>query len=274
MKRKTKIILASIVFILVALMLWVANGFLGNPVSKFIANKSAIRYIEKTYPEMDLELGEPKYNFKNGRYNIPVNSSGSIDTSFSIDVSLIGKIKNDSYENYVLSGFNTWQRINREYREIVNNLFESQKFTYKTNIYFGEIKIKEESEDSFGPSYGLNLERLALDKIYDIGKIASEAGHLVVYLEDEELNAGRASEILLDIKNLFDSENIPFYAVDISLEKPIEEGEKNQETFKVREFLYSDIYEKDLDARVGEAARELEKYYKKQDGIGEGKEDE
>lgn len=265
MKKTRAFILKAIVFVLIAVILWIANGFFGNPVSKFIANKSAERYVGKTYPEMDLELEQAKYNFKSGEYNVPIKLADSIDTRFSIDISLIGKIKRDSYEDYVLSGFNTWERINRDYKSMAEEIFESKDFIYKSDIHYGEIKIKEtKSKNLFGPIYGLKPEELERDKIYDTREIGREAGHLVVDVENEDLNPERASEILIDIKKIFDKKDLPFHSIDLSM-KGSGNKSKGKETFEIREFPYREIYKEGLSERVEKETLQLEEYYKRQD---------
>lgn len=43
------------------------NSLTGNPVSAFIASGKIKDYAEANYNDMDLELSEVKYNFKNRR---------------------------------------------------------------------------------------------------------------------------------------------------------------------------------------------------------------
>lgn len=266
MKKKNKFILGALAFILIPLILWLANGFLGNPISKSLANRSAEKYIEKTYPNMTLELDGAVYDFYDGKYNVLVTSPDFDDVRFSIDISQIGKIVMDSYGEYVGSGFNTWERINIEYRNMVDEIIESKDFNYNLSNFYGEIKIREdEFEDLFGKSYGLKIKELELDEVYDIKKLGRESGHLVLNIEDEKQDAERASEILVDIKNIFDSKDIPFYAIDLSLaESKSEVDSENRKAFEIREFRYSEINEEGLNKGVEEAAEDLKEYYKQQ----------
>lgn len=269
MKKKTKIIAGIAAFILIGGLLFFANALVGNPISKFLANRSAKEYIEENYLNMELEVGDATYNFKNGNYYVNVNSPTSIDTHFSLDISLKGEVLWDSYEGDVAGRFNTWERVNSEYRKMVERVLESEDFPYESNIDYGKLKLKEkESPEPFGPIYGLSLEELEIDKNYDIKELAKISGHIVLCIEDEEVNAERASEILLNVKELFDKKDVPFYVIDFSLEEPRTEDEKefhDRERFQVREFLYSDIYEENLIKRLEKEAKELEEYYKIQD---------
>lgn len=130
-------------FILIGGILWFANAFVGNPVSKILANRNAEKYIEETYQDMELEINKATYNFKDCKYNVHVKSSTSIDTHFSLGISSTGNIIWDSYENYVLNKFNTWQRLDSQYRKMVDNIFESEDFPYESDIGYGSLKLKE-----------------------------------------------------------------------------------------------------------------------------------
>ena len=94
-------------------------------------------------------------------------------------------------------------------------------------------------------------------------------GHIVFYADDEDVSIKRASEILLDIKNILDERDVSFYAIDFTLEKPRKEDEENQNetTINIQESLYSDIYESELEHRIKENSQKLEKYYEEQDKI-------
>lgn len=267
MKKWTKIIAGIIAFILIGGLLWFANGLVGNPISKMLANRSTEGYIEENYPEMELELKDATYNFKNGRYNVCVKSPTSIDTHFSIDISPTGEVVGDSYSNYVLGKFNTWNRINIGYRKMVKDIFEAYDFPYESDIDYGELKLREkEISDQFGEPYGLNRKELEIDHKYNIKEIAKDSGHIVFYTEADKIDSKKASEILLDIKNIFDDKSVPFYAISFTLQEPMtEENKRDRDSFNVREFLYSDIYEEGLVDRLEKAAKDLDKYYKEQD---------
>ena len=273
MKKKTKIMAGIVAFILIGGILWFANGLVGNPISKMLANKSAEKYVKETYKDMDLEISKANYNFKNGRYYVYVKSPTSIDTHFSLDISPTGKIVDDYYENNVLGKFNTWNRINSEYRSIVEDVFDSNDFPYESDISFGEIIDKRSTEPTtdnrpFVPNYGLDFNTLEIGKIYDIKELGKSAGHIVLYIDDNQVSSERASEILLDIKDILDKADVPFYTIDFTLsEKRTGNADidRDRKTFAVSEFLYSDIYEKDLQIRLEKSAKLLQDYYDQED---------
>ena len=86
-----------------------------------------------------------------------------------------------------------------------------------------------------------------------------QAGHLIVYVDDQELTFENAAKILLDIKAEFDEANIPFRAIDLSMRT---DGER----INFDNFPYEDIYEEGLIDRIKAAHEELEAYYAEQDG--------
>ncbi|MGO3751670.1 MAG: hypothetical protein ACTJGH_02760 [Peptoniphilaceae bacterium] len=268
MKKRTKIIAGITAFILIGIVLWFANGLVGNPFSKIIASRNAKQYIKETYPGMELEVKDATYNFKNGRYHVNVKSPTSIDTHFSLDISPTGEVVYDSYNDYVSEKFNTWNRVNMEYRKIVENVLDADDFTYESDIGYGKLKLKEKgSVESIGEVYGLSLDELEIDRKYDISKLAKKSGHIVFYTKDEKVDAKRAGEILLDIKRVFDENKVPFYTISFTLEERTDGDDKSLdgERFEIKEFLYEDIYEEGLLERLKKASNALDEYYKEQD---------
>ena len=94
------------------------------------------------------------------------------------------------------------------------------------------------------------------------------SGHIVFYAQNEEITLKKASEILLDIKNILSEKNIYFYAIDFNLEKSRDkEGTANPDdtSIKIEQFLYKDIYEEGLEKRLEKSQENTKKYYEKLD---------
>lgn len=276
MKKSVKILAGLTAFVLIGGILWFANGLLGNPISKAIANNTAKKYIEENYYDMNLEVSDAFYSFKSGSYYVDVKSPTSKDTYFSISISSLGKIEYDSYEDNVIKKFNTYIRLNELYDKKIQSVFDNNEFPYKSDISYGELReMPSKDSDSeyteFGPAYGLNLSELELDKDYNINKIGKKSGHIVFYAQDEDISIKRASEILLDIKNILDEKNVSFHAIDFTLEKPREGEQVNPEdkSISIEQFLYSDIYENGIENRMKKAIDNLQKHYEEQDKIKE-----
>lgn len=73
-KRKWWYILLIIVITLP--VLFIANAFNGNPVSKQIAKITLNKYLEEEYPEDVFHVEKPFYNFKDSGYNFEVKQIG------------------------------------------------------------------------------------------------------------------------------------------------------------------------------------------------------
>lgn len=273
MKKSVKVLAGMTAFLLIIGILWFANGLLGNPISKIIADNKSKEYVEKNYPNMELNISDAFYSFKTGSYDIEVKSPTSKDTHFYLSISPFGKIFYDSYKNDVLNRYNTFNRINDIYSSKVSKIFDNKDFPYESEIGFGEIIDKENLEVSDDEEYtyhvyGLDRKKLELDKDYDIYEIGKKAGHIIFYAEDEDITVKKASEILLNIKKILDKENISFYSIDFTLKKPRDkDGVANPDdtSITVQQFLYKDIYKENLEKRISKAYESLQKYYEEQD---------
>lgn len=257
---------ALLAFAIIGGLLWFANGLVGNPVSRLLANRAAKRYVAATYPELNLELEKAHFNFKSGDYYVHVTSPTSVDTHFTLHITPLGEVRYDDYAHRVADRFNTLERINGEYRKAVETILDGEDFPYRSYISYGEIAPYYEHKE-FGPQYGIVQEDLVLDKAYDVMELAKTAGHIVLYIEDEEVTVDRAAEILLDIKHIMDDERVSFYAIDFVLNRPRGDGKPdvNGPRVNVQDFLYQDIYTEGLVERVAEADRALNEYYAEQD---------
>src|SRR5690625_6539103 len=105
-----------------------------------MAKNSAEKYITVIYSERDFELEDVVYSFKDGYYHVKVNSPSSIDTHFEVSMSW-NKVVYDSYEDDVLSGWNTYERIDYEYSKMVDRVFSSPVFQLESEIDYGTIKL-------------------------------------------------------------------------------------------------------------------------------------
>ena len=267
MKKKTvKISLISFSVIFLCVVLYFICAFFGNPVSYLLSKKSADDYIAEKYSDYNLKIEEIGYDLKSSGYYAYVVSLDSIDTRFSVYFDLLGRPVRDSFEN-VTSGWNTAMRLENQYRELVDSVEDEINDKFKLDFYFGEIKTSEISDDYVGKEpYGLKTSELKLDYNYDINKVASEAGHIVFYYEETELTAEKAAEKLLELKKIFDKNNIKFYAIDFIAQEPkTEDNLSIRKEFAIREFLYSDIYDNNLAERLQEAADDLKQYYSKEE---------
>src|SRR5690625_4364431 len=144
MKKGMKFFLLVFGFLIIVVGLLIVNAFNGNPVSKMMAKKQAKNHIAEHYGDRDFIIDDVFYNFKDGYYNANVISPSSIDSHFTIYVTS-NKVNDDSYEDEVLSGWNTYERIDREYRELVDEVFLAEDFPLVSHIDFGTIEMFDEN---------------------------------------------------------------------------------------------------------------------------------
>ena len=273
MKKKILKILALVVAIVLIIGVGLfANALVGNPVSKFLATKSAQEHLAKNYGDKDFVIEEVTYDFKTGGYYARVTSPTSIDSHFSLSFDWMGKLVLDCYDD-VTTGWNTAMRLEDDYRNAVKAVTESKDFSEKYFLAYGEIPcvLSDYPIDEEKPEYALQRKDLVLDKVYDIREVGANHGKLVLWAQDDEVTIERLSELLLDVKNKFDKSGVTFKAVEFILELTKEEGQPlmSDEQIKIRNFYYSDIYEDGLVERVKKANQETIEYDREQEKIKE-----
>lgn len=268
-KRILKITAIIFSLAVVVTVLIFLNAFFGNPVSKALATNTAEKHLAEAYAGTDYYVDDVRYNFKFGTYHAFIKSPTSIDTEFSLDITMTGKLRLDTYED-VENGFNTARRLDTQYRALADEIFNSEDFPYICHISYGTLEIHPDEYINSGyddiPVYAINQNELELDKQYDIRDLGRKAGRIVVYVENDTVNTEKAAEIMLGVKALFDEADLPFAAMDFVLEhlKPVS-GDKVGEEVRVENFLYDDIKEEGLEERVAEADKVLREKYEKMD---------
>lgn len=246
-----------------------ANALVGNPISKAMATNTAEKHLEENFADKDFEIERVTFSFKDGYYHAFIYSPSSIDSDFTILVDMWGKLRYDTYEDRVLSGGNTADRISRDYRAVVDKVLDSQAFPYNEHIGYGDFDFypRVHLEEYSVPEYALITEDLTLDAFYDVNELGAKHGKLTIYIDDDTVSYERLSEILLDIRRIFDDTGVKFYVIDCVLEYPKnEDSSKKQEgRVEVREFLYADIYEEGMVERVKASDEAANAYYDEQD---------
>ena len=246
-----------------------ANALVGNPISKAMATNTAEKHIEENYADKDFEIERVTFSFKDGYYHAFIYSPSSIDSDFTILVDMWGKLRYDTYEDRVLSGGNTADRISRDYRAVVDKVLDSQAFPYNEHIGYGDFDFypRVHLEEYSVPEYARITEDLTLDAFYDVNELGAKHGKLTIYIDDDTVSYERLAEILLDIRRIFDDSGVKFYVIDCVLEyQKNEDSSKKQEgRVEVREFLYADIYDDGMVERVKASDEAANAYYAEQD---------
>ncbi len=266
--RILKIFSFVFALILIAGVLFISNAFAGNPISKALATNAAQKHLEKNYSDQNFLLEDVSYNFKDGYYHGFVYDPNSMDRDFSILIDIWGKVRYDTYEDRVLSGRNTADRISMDYRAAVDTVLESRVFPYSTNIGYGDFEMypRDLSEDETVPAYALITDDLIIDSFYDVNELGAKHGKLTIYIDSKTVSYEELSKILLEIKKMFDDAGVKFYVIDCVLEyQPDQDGKRKEARVEVREFLYADIYEDEMVQRVKVSDEAARAYYKEQD---------
>ena len=270
MKKYIKVLGISLLIAMVAGLLWFGNAMMGNPVSHTLATKAAKAYMSDQFSDTDYEMERITYSFKDGRYHAFMVSPTSIDGDFSVCFSMMGEYCYDTYDS-VQDGWNTAQRLNSEYRKLTDTILDDPALPYdNTQVYsimFGELEIYpkvfiDDPNVHDIPDYSLVQDDLELNKIYDIKELGAQAGHLILYVDNEVISVEETARIMLDFRSIFDEADIPFYAMDFVLRHPrTEDGQSDDEEIRINDFLYQDIYEEGLTERIEIAIEETAAYY-------------
>ena len=248
-----------------------ANAFVGNPISKNLAQNTAEKILKTEYKNKDYKIDDVVYSFKDGYYHARISSPTSIDSHFFLSINMFGQLKYDNYAS-ITDGYNTADRLNEDYRKLTDPILEKIMLKYKGDIYYGMIEIRTknsidyESEDDDIPEYAMVQESLEIDKLYDIRELGKSAGHIIIYVETDDISPKNAANILKYVREEFDESGAPFRAIDLTLRhSKTETGSVPKGELNIINFNYDDIYKDDLVEKVKKADREAKEYYAKLD---------
>ena len=255
-KKLLKIVTAG----LLCVVLFFANAFFGNPLSAVLARVAANRYVAQEYGHLDVKIDKVGYNFKFGNYYAHVSSPTSQDTYFTVDISMLGRVERDTYES-VTDGFNTWGRLNEEYRILIKETVSGWEWPYEIDIISGDL-MGSGYDCGWIEDYELPRSELVLDGEYDILELGARYGGIYIKVEDEDVSYVRGAEILSDITAWLKEKGLTFFAVDFMLSKPRVEGQPYEDvTLWLLDFPASDIGGADFEQRVKEGHERTMKYF-------------
>ncbi|MBR2049006.1 MAG: hypothetical protein IKC09_07820 [Oscillospiraceae bacterium] len=241
-----------------------ANSLVGNPVSKWLAQRGAEEYLLEHYPDCYVDsLG---FNFKFTSYYAHIRSKDSIDTQFTLQIDYFGRVYYDTYES-VEKGYVTERRLDDAYRAMTERILDDPSMELDFSISFGELCISEgfligDPQHYDIPEFSMALEELERDKEYDIRELGARCGKLVVYVGSPEVTFEKAAEIMLLLRERFDRDGVPFKAMDFVLHPPkSEDGPWMENEIRVENFLYEDISPEGLAQRIQTAHEALAEFY-------------
>lgn len=224
MKKVIKIIAAVAAIAIIGIVLWFADGFLGNPISKYRAQSMAENYISENYNGMNYEVERAQYSFKDGGYYVRITSPESTDLNFYLSISKSGKLNYDSYESDVKNGFNTWTRLDLELREIGKKVLKNE---LPFEITHGSFSFEK---DAFEP--GLLTHGMMLDIMNPPLPISAN-----VNIMDSDVSYKKAAEILTAVSDVVFQKGYPISFYNISIEYK-SENQNNKEPYQSL-FIYN-----------------------------------
>lgn len=241
-----KRIVIAIVFVISVLCV---NALSGNPVSKHLAERSVKEYLSSNFADLDVYTESITYDAKTGNYEIYVKSESSIDTYFKISTNKTGDVLFDTYKTDVLSGFNTYRRLNSEYGTRVDSVWNQATCTYTLRWCLGNLEIISPENDLSNARDHITMDTLELDKAYEVHELGKSIGYISIAIVDDSVTFERMAELMLDVKARFDDADVSFHAVSMTIQSSAEQGEA-AEYISITDFLYSDIYVEELVQRL------------------------
>lgn len=232
------------------------NAFLGNPLSRMLAERAAENYLAGKFPEGGYEVENVWFDSKRGHYGIVVHKSGSQDVYFTVDTDMKGNFHHDTYD-HVLTGWNTAHRLESEYETLADSALLRLNLTYSRAYVSSSLEFEHRQwkDDPYAFQYFLNGEALVPDGAYEIETVGALVGKVSVSVEDAEVSAERAAQILLESRRLMDEAGVPFHSIDLTLRYPRPENAmepRKEGQIRIEGFLYEDIYADGLAERVME----------------------
>lgn len=218
-------------------------AFFGNPISRIMAEKSATKYIESHYKDLDLNRDRAYYNFKDGYYTVRLRSKTSKDTAFILGFDSFGKLKQDTYDDIL---FNTEIRLSDELRGYGADLQNKYNFPYEISLNTVEDVPRENlvldqefdfdnfKEDVLAQSFGYT-KKPSLEECFDA------LCNLQKIMDKTSLKVTKYSVILVPEENKKPDGEAESWAGSISVNDVPQEVVRNKD---IKEF--KNIYEKSI----------------------------
>ncbi|OON95179.1 MAG: hypothetical protein ATN31_11425 [Candidatus Epulonipiscioides saccharophilum] len=265
MKKAVKIITTVIAIFLILGPLEV-NAFVGNPVSRYLVDRNSDIYIEEHYSDLDL-VKEIGFEVTKNRYYVKLKSETIKDLYFTLDYSLTGQLINDLYENNITEGWNVIMRLQEDYRNETDIIFEALKdnpLFKETDSFFTSAYLMNKIDDEHMPavfedrSGGIDGTTLELDKEYDLEQMGAMGGviDIAVQFLDGDESYEHGAKVLQEIKTTLDEANIGFYYINLAIF-----NEEGNYAYRFDFFPYSEIDSDNLIEKINASISTTQKYY-------------
>lgn len=171
------------------ILLFFYIAFFGNPISKLIAERSATKYIETNYKDLDLNRDRAYYNFKDGYYIVRLRDKNSEDTKFYLGFDSFGRLKANTYDSIL---FNTWIRLSDELNDYGKGLEKKYDFPYEISL----TTVNDDIE-----------EKLVLDQKFDFNNFKEDV-NAQAFAYVEKLSLEKCLDILCDLQKIMDKTSL------------------------------------------------------------------
>lgn len=186
--KLSKVFIGLFIFLAI-IFAFICLAFFGNPISRLIAERSATKYIETNYKDLDLNRDRAYYNFKDGYYIVRLRDKNSEDTKFYLGFDSFGKIKADTYGSLL---FNTFIRLDNELNDYGKSLAEEYNFPYKISL----TTVNDDIE-----------EKLTLDQKFDFNSFKEDINaQAFAYVKKPSLE--KCLDILCDLQKIMDKTSL------------------------------------------------------------------
>lgn len=201
-----RILFGFLIFLAIILVIFYFI-FFGNPISRLMAEKSATKYIEAHYKDLDLNRDKAFYNFKDGYYIVRLRDKNSKDTKFYLGFDSFGRLKADTYDSIL---FNTFIRLGDELNDYGKKLAKKYNFPYKISLTTVDDDIEK---------------KLTLDQKFDFNNFKEDINAQAFgYFKKPSLE--ECLDILCDLQKIMDKTSLKVTKYSIIL---IPEENKNSD---------------------------------------------
>lgn len=216
------------------------------------AESAAEKYLQEHHSGSDYEISSVYRDEKGVLYYVSITSPSSADRGFQLGYDRKGQLMHNSYESRVLQRGNVAIRLSNEYDTAWDSVFHSAFAAYDVSCAASLLWRTAPPHDDPHILYPGNLE---LDASYDLTEFGEKYGSVWVNVEvnsAEAVTVENLAKILLYLRETAEQAGLPFYMIDCYLDYP---NGTYSRRLVVKDFLYEDIYEENLEARLEEALK-------------------
>ena len=229
--KASKVFIGLFIFLAI-IFAFICLAFFGNPISRLMAERSATKYIEANYKDLDLNRDKAFYNFKYGYYIVRLRDKNSKDTKFFLGFDSFGRLKADTYDSIL---FNTWIRLSDELRDYGKGLEKKYNFPYEISL----TTVNDDIE-----------EKLVLDQKFDFNNFKEDVNAQAFgYVEKPSLE--KCFDVLCDLQKIMDKTSLKVTKYSIILipeenKKPDGEAESWEGALSVHDVPEKVVRNKDI----------------------------